>query len=98
MLDALAALVPSVGVGLLFWFVVRAMVAGDRRERAAMAALDLADRQAALAGEPVVDPDRHQRPDTENDARVHSEESPGSTGATDVPHSRSTPDPPSPSN
>ncbi len=40
MLEALAALVPSVGVGLLFWFVVRAMIAADRRERAAMAALD----------------------------------------------------------
>ena len=46
MLEALAALVPSVGVGLLFWFVVRAMVAADRRERAAMAALDRAEREA----------------------------------------------------
>ena len=46
MLEALAALVPSVGVGLLFWFAVRAMVGADRRERAAMAALDRAEREA----------------------------------------------------
>jgi hypothetical protein len=36
----LAALVPPVGVALLFWFVVRAMLRGDRREREVMAALD----------------------------------------------------------
>ncbi len=45
MLEALAALVPSVGVGLLFWFVVRAMIAADRRERAAMAAMDREERE-----------------------------------------------------
>lgn len=37
MLDIAAALVPSVGVGLLFWFVVRAILSADRRERAAVA-------------------------------------------------------------
>lgn len=45
MLEAVAALVPSIGVGLLFWYVIRAMVSGDRRERAAMAALDEAERR-----------------------------------------------------
>ena len=45
MLEALAALVPSIGVGLLFWYVIRAMIAADRRERAAMAALDKAERE-----------------------------------------------------
>ena len=53
MLEALAALVPSIGVGLLFWFVVRAMVAGDRRERAAMAALDAAERRREQAAAPT---------------------------------------------
>ena len=47
MLDAVAALVPSVGVGLLFWFVIRSLVRGDRNERAAMAALDAAERRRA---------------------------------------------------
>lgn len=39
-LQALAALAPSVGVGLLFWFVLRAIIQADRRERAAIARLD----------------------------------------------------------
>ena len=47
MLDAVAALIPSVGVGLLFWFVIRSLVRGDRNERAAMAALDAAERRRA---------------------------------------------------
>lgn len=29
------ALVPSIGVGLLFWFAIRAMMRADRREREA---------------------------------------------------------------
>lgn len=47
MAEAVAALVPSIGVGLLFWFVIRALVTGDRKERAAMAALDAAERRRA---------------------------------------------------
>lgn len=47
MLDALGALVPSIGVGLLFWFAIRAMINADRRERAAIAKLELAERDAA---------------------------------------------------
>ena len=38
-LDAVAALVPSVAVGLIFWFAMRAIIRADRRERAAMARL-----------------------------------------------------------
>ncbi len=45
MLDAVAALVPPVFVGLLFWFVVRAMIGADRKERAALAAMDRAERE-----------------------------------------------------
>jgi hypothetical protein len=31
----LAALIPSVGVGFLFWLVVKNMIEGDRKERLA---------------------------------------------------------------
>ncbi len=62
-LEALAALVPSIGVGLLFWFVVRAMIAGDRRERAAMAALDREER-----ADQVVQDDSARRPRPEGPA------------------------------
>jgi hypothetical protein len=37
MTAALIALVPSAGVGILFYLVVKAMIEGDRRERAAHA-------------------------------------------------------------
>ena len=43
-LDGLVALAPSVAVGLVFWFVMRAIVRADRRERAAIA------RMAAAGG------------------------------------------------
>ncbi|KGM10767.1 hypothetical protein [Cellulomonas bogoriensis] len=48
--DALSALVPSVGVGLIFWFVMRAVIHADRRERAAIAQLE-AEEQAAAQSE-----------------------------------------------
>lgn len=37
MKSALIALVPSAGVGVLFYLVIRAMIEGDRRERTAHA-------------------------------------------------------------
>jgi hypothetical protein len=43
----LAALVPSVGVGFLFYLAIRALVNADRTERAALARLDADDRAAA---------------------------------------------------
>ena len=49
LLTALAALLPSIGVGLLFWFAIRALVNADRTERQAMARMDLAERQAEVA-------------------------------------------------
>ncbi|NTW42253.1 MAG: hypothetical protein HGA44_20640 [Cellulomonadaceae bacterium] len=45
-LQALAALVPSAGVGFLFWLAIRSIIAADRQERAAIARLD---KEAALA-------------------------------------------------
>jgi len=55
-LEALAALVPPLGVALLFWFVVRAMIGADRRERAAMAALDRAEREERAAKGAAAEP------------------------------------------
>ena len=43
-MDALAALVPSIGVAFLFYLAVRAMIGADRRERAAQAELDRDER------------------------------------------------------
>ncbi len=40
---ALAALIPSIGVGLVFWLVIRALVNADRTERAALARMDAED-------------------------------------------------------
>ena len=46
---ALAALLPSIGVGLLFWFAIRALVNADRTERQALAKIDAAERAAEVA-------------------------------------------------
>jgi uncharacterized membrane protein len=43
---ALVALVPSIGVGLIFWFAIRAMLNADSRERRAEAELRAAERAA----------------------------------------------------
>jgi hypothetical protein len=43
-LEFAAALIPSIGVGLLFWFVVRAIISADRRERAAVAQFEREER------------------------------------------------------
>ena len=47
---ALAALLPSIGVGLLFWFAIRALVNADRTERQALARMDAAEHAAEVAG------------------------------------------------
>jgi hypothetical protein len=44
---ALAALAPSVGVGLIFWLAIRALVNADRTERAALARMDAQDAARA---------------------------------------------------
>lgn len=43
LVPALTALLPSVGVGLVFWLVIRALVNADRTERAALARMDAAE-------------------------------------------------------
>ncbi len=41
--------IPSIGVGLLFWFVMRTIVRADRNERAAIAEQEAAAARAAEA-------------------------------------------------
>ena len=48
-LAAAAALTPPIGVGLLFWFAIRALMNADRTERTAMARLELEERARAEA-------------------------------------------------
>lgn len=57
-MKVLAALLPSLGVAFLFYLAVKAMVEGDRRERAAQAELDRAEREqrAGLPSERDADP------------------------------------------
>ncbi len=43
---ALAALAPSVGLGVIFWIVIRAIMNADRTERAALARMDAAEDAA----------------------------------------------------
>ena len=51
--------IPSIGVALLFWFVMRAVIRADRRERAAIAAqeaaIDEAEAVVRDAGAPDAD-------------------------------------------
>ncbi|MFD4993714.1 hypothetical protein ACFWH7_20275 [Cellulosimicrobium cellulans] len=42
-----AALIPSIGVGVLFYVAMRAIVRADRNERAALARLD-AEQESAV--------------------------------------------------
>lgn len=48
-MDLLAALLPSLGVGLLFWYVIRGVLRADRTEREEAARLALEDRAADRA-------------------------------------------------
>lgn len=44
-----AALIPSIGVGVLFYVAMRAIVRADRNERAALARLD-AEQESGTGG------------------------------------------------
>ncbi len=48
-----AAVVPSVCVGLLFWFALRAMLNADAKERREAAKLDAAERAARGENKPT---------------------------------------------
>lgn len=45
--QGLGALIPSIGVGLLFYVAIRAIVRADRNERAAVARFEAAERASA---------------------------------------------------
>jgi hypothetical protein len=51
-LAVLAGVVPSLGLGLLFWYAMRAIVRADRTERAAEARLDAEADAAQHAANP----------------------------------------------
>lgn len=55
LVPVLAALVPSVGVGLVFWLVIRALVNADRAERAALARMDAAEAAGTDSAEKSAD-------------------------------------------
>ena len=66
MMEVLAALIPSIGVGALFYYAMRAMIGADRRERAALAELDRLERlreQAPATRDAAFDHDRPLRDD-----------------------------------
>ena len=44
-------LIPSIGVGLVFWFVMRAVMRADRSERNALARIDGQDAQNAASAD-----------------------------------------------
>ncbi len=44
-LSAIGALVPPIGVGVIFWLVMRWILQADRRERAAIARIEAAERE-----------------------------------------------------
>ena len=40
-IEAIAiSIIPSIGVGLIFWYAMRAVIRADRRERAELARID----------------------------------------------------------
>ena len=61
--NAIFSLVPTIALGLIFWFVIRAILRSDRTEREAYAKIEAEER--ARAGLPVVEPvetgSRHAR-------------------------------------
>ncbi|MFP5335178.1 MAG: hypothetical protein ACLGIV_07685 [Actinomycetes bacterium] len=56
-MDALAALIPSLGVALLFWYAVRLMIQADRRERTAVAKMEAAEKERVDKPSESADPE-----------------------------------------
>lgn len=50
------ALGPTVCVGLLFWFVMRAILRADRHEREAQARIEAEELERELAAQPPAEP------------------------------------------
>ena len=58
-MEVAAALIPSIGVGLVFYFAIRAILGADRNERAALAKMD---REAAAVADEHNDADDPKGP------------------------------------
>ncbi|WP_298991780.1 hypothetical protein [uncultured Pseudokineococcus sp.] len=91
MLEILAALAPSLFVGLLFWWVIRSMLNGDRREREALAKLDAHESQRPRTGQDHAPEPAHEAPDAAALGRnrnssegEHSLRAPGASRAGEV--------------
>lgn len=54
--QVIAALTPTIGVALLFWLALRAIVNADRRERLAIARFEAEERAAAAEARSSGDP------------------------------------------
>jgi hypothetical protein len=52
------SVLPSIGIGLIFWYVMRAIIRADRRERAELAKIDAEEARLAAeaSGTPAMDP------------------------------------------
>jgi sorbitol-specific phosphotransferase system component IIC len=55
-LQFLTAVIPSLGVLLIFWVAIRALVQADRRERSAQARIEAAERRQNSPGTPGTGP------------------------------------------
>lgn len=61
------ALVPSVGVGILFWIVIKNMIEGDRKERLAHSQWEAEQKRIAEEATPA---EEEKRPEEENRAEA----------------------------
>lgn len=62
MLKFVLAVVPSAGVLFIFWLGIKALVEGDRRERAAQARIEAAERLADRQDSAASPSQRHPAP------------------------------------
>jgi bacterioferritin (cytochrome b1) len=61
----LAAILPTILVAILFYFLIKSMLEGDRRERVAQRRFEAEqDRERARAGSSTTDPARGEGPPT----------------------------------
>ena len=51
--NAIFSLIPTVVVGLIFWYVIRAIVRADRNERKVYAQIEAEERAKLVANNPV---------------------------------------------
>ena len=53
--NAIFSLVPTIALGLVFWFVMRTIIRGDRTERAEYARMEAEERARRAAAAEVVE-------------------------------------------